>query len=115
MARPKKIQVPGASQPVVNDNSGDPGAADQKPLEEPGSVPGAESIAEIEARIRAEVEAQVRQELMAKAKGMPADQEAAPVRHGRYSTMRASEVDPTTLTAPVLTADGYVMPRAKGE
>lgn len=70
-------------------------------------VPG-ETANESE-QIRAEELAKLQAELRAteQSKGVGAD---APVAARNYREMRADQVDPTTLTAPVLTKDGWVCP-----
>lgn len=42
-----------------------------------------------------------------------AKKSAEPRSREDYAKMRAADVDPTTITAPVLTLDGYVVPAPK--
>jgi hypothetical protein len=85
------------------------------------TITGASDVFDIEAlraQIRAEEQSRARAELASQIQaastmieaGGTATAAAAPRTRADYKTMRADQVDPTTLTAPVMTLDGWVCP-----
>lgn len=68
---------------------------------------------EEQARARAELASQIHAAstvIGATDAAAPAAPAAAPLTKGDYKNMRADQVDPKTLTAPVMTRDGWVCP-----
>jgi len=65
---------------------------------------------EEQARARAELASQIQAASTVVGAGDVAAPAAAPLTRADYKTMRADQVDPTTLTAPVMTRDGWVCP-----
>jgi hypothetical protein len=137
-SRVTAVQVPGA-QPAAEQATTSTAAADQQPDNGAADDQGASSasgkpetteqattstefdIEALRAQIRAEEQARAREELASQidaaasriqaastVTGTPAA--AAPRTRGDYKAMGAHEVDPTTLTAPVMTRDGWVCP-----
>jgi hypothetical protein len=110
-AAPEAAQ-PAAASEAVKQEAAAPGAADPSII----SI----DLEALTARIREEERTKARAELGAQIEaaqsvvGKPAES-IARSQHD-YRNMRADDIDPATLTAPVLTADGYLcppMPEAK--
>lgn len=134
--RATNIQVPGAQPPAEqpgNDQGTTTGAADAPGASSAGEKPetavttagsstttGAADVFDIDAlraQIRLEEQARARAELASQIQAAStvvaadvAAPAAAPRARADYKTMRADQVDPATLTAPVMTRDGWVCP-----
>jgi hypothetical protein len=100
---------------TASSSSGKPETVDQ------ATTTGASDVFDIEAlraQIRAEEQSRARAELASQIQaastvieaGGTATAASAPRTRADYKTMRADQVDPTTLTAPVMTLDGWVCP-----
>lgn len=63
-------------------------------------------------RARAQVHAELGEKMEQASKVLKQHTTATPLARGAYRNMRAADIDPNTLTAPVMTADGWLCPPA---
>lgn len=124
-SRVTKVQVPGEEpKPVAAPEAAAPApvqaaASETSPpvvqAPEPAAVTSLD-IDALRAEIRAEEMGKLHAELASQSKAastvIAAPAPAAQRAKADYRNMRAADIDPTTLTAPVLTLDGYVCPPA---
>jgi len=108
--RVTNVQVPGEAPKAEQESA----AREEQDQGHATSAPSdALDIDALRAQIREEERANARAELgeqIQAASTVIASPAAAPKSKGAYAKMRAADVDPATLTAPVLTLDGYVCP-----
>jgi hypothetical protein len=100
---------------TASSSSGKPETVDQATTTGAGDVFDIDALraqirAEEQARARAELASQIHAASTVIETGGTATAAAAPRTRADYKTMRADQVDPTTLTAPVMTLDGWVCP-----
>lgn len=122
------VQVPGeapvTASPAAAQPQGEaaPAAAQDGQAENTEAAPAAgaqDDLEAIRAQIRAEEQAKARAELGEQIQAAQAglDQsgkaaKAAPATRGSYRNMSAADIDPASLTAPVMTRDGWLCPPA---
>lgn len=104
-----------ANTQTASSSSGKPETVDQASTTGAGDVFDIDALraqirAEEQARARAELASQIHAASTVIETGGTATAAAAPRTRADYKTMRADQVDPTTLTAPVMTLDGWVCP-----
>lgn len=115
-SRATNIQVPGeqpAAQPSGQPDAASAGAA--PPSDKPADTPPEVSIDALRAREKdwEAMREQIRAEERDKARiELGAAITSAPRSKHDYRNMRAADIDPATLTAPVMTLDGYLCPPA---
>ena len=120
-SRTTKVQIPGDSAPSDTQTPSDAGQAQGQPQDQnqgdpyTAGAPGDKTAAEVAAQDELKLAQQRNQELEAELAVLRAGQGkptstakgGAPVD---YRKMRSEDVDPTKITAPVLCADGWVVP-----
>lgn len=129
-SRVTNVQTPGEQKPTDTPNTGAPAqpaatqtasttypdgtAATGTPPLPPDSPTPAVDLDALRAQIREEERINARRELgqqIEAAASMVGQPTASAQRSkGEYQAMRAADIDPATLTAPVLTRDGYLCP-----
>lgn len=112
-ARVTAVQVPGeepaeqTSDLLAEQTAEQSSEAPESATNEIQSAPAVDLDA-IRAQIRAEEQAKARAELDQSEKAA----NSAPATRGSYRNMSAADIDPASLTAPVMTKDGWLCPPA---
>ncbi len=117
-SRVTNVQVPGEPAKAVADSAERPSDEVLQDRVAAINTPSAVDMEAMRAQIREEERAILRDELSVQMQAASKAIEgtvgnAAAPRHKRdYRNMRAADIDPATLTAPVMTLDGYLCPPA---